>query len=46
MTPMQTRDHSKARAAIRPDWMPHPLVLNALLVLWAAAAALRFLPHA
>jgi len=35
-------------ADTRPDWLPHPLVLNLIAALWAGAAILQLLagPHA
>jgi hypothetical protein len=43
---MQDRK-AKARAVVasRPDWMPQPMLLGVILVLWTAATALHFLPH-
>ncbi len=35
------------RTAVRPDWLPRPLVMNFILALWVAVAALRVFagPH-
>jgi hypothetical protein len=33
----------QAVAADRPQWLPHPMLLNLIVVLWAAAFALRLL---
>jgi hypothetical protein len=39
--------HLRRRSRARPDWLPHPLVLNVIVALWAAAAALQIAqwPH-
>ncbi len=39
-----TRRRPAAHA--RPDWMPHPLVMELIVALWAIATALQFIgPH-
>ncbi len=33
-------------AQTRPDWMPHPVVMELIVALWVVAAALQFFgPH-
>jgi len=42
---MMSLARRRAAVAARPDWLPHPLVLNLILALWTAAAALQFVGH-
>jgi|GEM_PF-5919144 hypothetical protein len=40
---MARRILHRVQAVARPQWLPHPLLLNLIAALWAAAFALRLL---
>jgi len=40
---MMSLARRRTAAPARPDWLPHPLVLNLILALWTVAAALQLL---